>query len=158
VGKFQDVPSVQPTSNWTCRKHLGVLLLFVATTQFTRLRSSPDYGSLDKFGLRMHYIRPANTFCQYWNTSESFLGNICWFSEMYHSPKQLHYVRCEAVELLCNSTSGPLKKNAFRPCTALVTTKAKQMNQRNRQIGNRFLVTLIPEICNQLLLGEPLKG
>jgi len=44
------------------------------------------------------------------------LWKICWFGRMQHFTKQSHYVRCPALELLCNILCSPLTKKFGDPC------------------------------------------
>jgi len=45
-----------------------------------------------------------------------YLRQSCWFGRMQHIPKQSQYVRCPALELLCNSLSGRRPKKLRDPC------------------------------------------
>ena len=52
-----------------------------------------------------------------------YLRKTCWFGEMQYIPKQPHYVRSPALELLCNSLCGPQIKKFRDPCTKQTTTR-----------------------------------
>jgi len=45
-----------------------------------------------------------------------YLRKTCWLGRMQHIPKQSHYVRCLALELLWNSLCGSLAKKFGDPC------------------------------------------
>jgi len=58
---------------------------------------------------------------KYWhfvnNEKIIFTGmrKMCWFDRMWHYPKQSHYVRCPALELLFTSLCGLLTKKFVDP-------------------------------------------
>ena len=57
-------------------------------------------------GLRNHFVK---------SEKNKFIWKIFWFGRMQHIPKQSCYVRCLALEMLCNSLRDPLE-NVWRPC------------------------------------------
>jgi len=57
-------------------------------------------------GSRRHFVN---------NEKIMYLRNICWFGRMQHILKQSQYVRCLALELLCNSFCDPLTRRFGDP-------------------------------------------
>jgi len=72
---------------------------------FTVEQGSPNYGPRAKYGQRSRFIRPAKPFWEWWRNNY-IDKNVC-FGRMQPFPKQSHYVRSPALELLCNSIGGP---------------------------------------------------
>ena len=69
-------------------------------------RGSPNNGPRTKSCPRSHFILPQSHFAN--NEKIIFSRNICWLGRMWLIAKQSHYVRCPALQLLCNSLCGPL--------------------------------------------------
>jgi len=66
-------------------------LLFTVKQGVSKLRPTAQSGP------RRHFVN---------NEKILNLRKICWFCRMWHIPKQSHYVRFPALELLCNNLCG----------------------------------------------------
>ena len=72
----------------------------------------------------------------------SIYEKFIWFGRMQHIPKHYHYVRCPALELLCNSLCGPLTKSFGDPwCTGISSYQPTSAYSRLWRMGKMFAFT-----------------
>jgi len=99
--------------------HKRFLYLQKVFKRYTLKQGSPNYSPrVDSFPWSQ-CIQPAEPFSSgrkdILSTIEKLIHLKVWFIRMWHIPKQSYYVRCPALEVLCNSLGGPLTKNVETP-------------------------------------------
>jgi len=71
-----------------------------------------------------------------------YLRQSCWFGRMQHIPKQSQYVRCPALELLCNSFKWSSAEKAARPLLVCVIATANRVIEL--KLNGEFAVEWTP--------------
>jgi len=89
----------------------------------------PNYGPRAKFVPRIHFFRSAKPFCQWWKTNvfTKILQNVAY-------PETIQYVRCPALELLCNiAYVGLWQKSLEAPALESQPQSSVEKSRQERQ-------------------------
>jgi len=100
------------TTDWWHKSIIYTLSVSLCTSRQRHfLRQGSKLQPVAKYCPGSHFYRPQKHFVK--NAKVIYLWKFCWL--MWYILKQSHYVKCPALELLCNSLCGPRTKNTGDP-------------------------------------------